>query len=96
MELAECAQIPSEGGVPVNLASLWSVVHVRFAHLPFAIFTQVLRMAVPHIAVEGDLEKRHGKDFRGFGIRAVEFAAEPHGHAVDEESVEENIADADE
>ena len=51
----------------------------------------MLRMAVPHITVEGDLEKRHGKDFRGFGIGAVEFAAEPHGHAVDEEGVEKNI-----
>ncbi len=56
----------------------------------------MLRMAVPHIAVEGDLEKRHGEDFRGFGVRAIEFAAEAHGHAVDEESVEENIAHADE
>ena len=53
-------------------------------------------MAVPHISVEGDLEKRHGKDFRGLGVRAVEFAAKPHGYAVDEESVKENIAHADE
>jgi len=53
-------------------------------------------MAVPYIAVKGDLEKRHGEDFCGLGIRAVEFAAEPHGHAVDEESVEENIAHTDE
>ena len=53
-------------------------------------------MAVPHISVEGDLEKRHGEDFRGLGIGAVEFAAEAHGHAVYEESVEENIAHADE
>jgi len=53
-------------------------------------------MAVPDIAVEGDLEQRHGEDFRGLGVGTVEFAAEPHGHAVDEEGVEQNIADADE
>ena len=56
----------------------------------------MLRMAVPHITIEGDLEKRHGEDFRGFGVGAIEFAAEPHGHAVDEKGVKENIAHTDE
>ena len=53
-------------------------------------------MAVPHITIEGNLEKRHGEDFGGLGIRAVEFTAESHGHAVDEKGVEQNIADTDE
>ena len=53
-------------------------------------------MAVPHIAVESNLKKRHGEDFGGLGIGAIEFTAEPHCHAVDEEGVEQNIADADE
>ncbi len=53
-------------------------------------------MAVPHIAVESNLKKRHGEDFGGLGIGAIEFAAEPHGHAVDEKGVKENIAHADE
>ena len=96
MELSESAQIPREAGTPVDLASIGSVVHVRVAHPPFPIFSEFLRMAVPHIAVESDLKQRHGEDFRGFGIGAIEFAAEPHGHAVDEEGVEENIAYADE
>ena len=51
-------------------------------------------MAVPDIAVKGDLEQRHGEDFGGLGVGAVEFLAEAHGDAVDQESMEKHIADA--
>jgi hypothetical protein len=56
----------------------------------------MLRMAVPHISIEGDFEERDWEDFAGLGVRAVHLAAEAHGDAIDEKSVKENIADADE
>ena len=69
---------------------------MRVAHLPFAFLAKVFGVITPFVTIEGDLKKRHGEDFCGLGIRAIEFAAEPHGHAVDEKGVEQNIADTDE
>ena len=69
---------------------------MRVAHLPFSVLAKVFGVITPFVTIEGDLKKRHREDFRGLGIWAIEFAAEPHGHAVDEEGVEQNIADADE
>ena len=96
VNLAKAPQIPREAGTPMNLASLGSVIHVGKTDAPFPIFAEFLRMAVPYIAVEGDLEEGHGEDLGGLGVGAVELAAESHGDAVDEKSVEEHIADADE
>ena len=96
VNLAKAPQIPREAGTPVHLATIGSVVHVGKTDAPFTIFTEFLRMAVPYITVEGDLEEGHGEDFCGFGVRAIELTAESHGDAVDEKSVEEHIADADE
>ena len=69
---------------------------MRVAHLPFAFLAKVFGVITPFVTIEGDLKKRHGEDFCGLGIRAIEFAAESHGHAVDEKGVEQNIAHADE
>lgn len=53
-------------------------------------------MAIPDIAVEGDLEQRHGQNLSGLGLRAVHLAAEAKRHLVDQVGVKEGIGDAGE
>ena len=78
----------------MHLAAVGGIVHVREAHAPFAVLAEFFRMVVPDIAVEGDLQERHGEDFGGLGIRPVDLSTEPDGDLIDQECMEEHIRHA--
>ena len=60
VNFSKTPEIPSEAGTPMHLAAIGRVVHIGEAHAPLAVLAQFFRMAVPDIAVESDLQKRHG------------------------------------
>ena len=95
VDFSEPSKIPCKSGAPMQFAAVGSIVEIDIAGPPISIrLAKVLRMAVPDIAVEGNFEKRDGEDFGGLGVGAVEFLAEAHGDAVDQEGMEKNIPHA--